>query len=106
VGVVVLAIAIAPRASAPAQPVTFSQAQAVISLRCVPCHSATPTQAGFSAAPNGVMFDQPEVITGRAAQIYQRAVVARDMPLGNLTGMTQEERAQLGAWFEQGAPGP
>src|SRR6266542_1950325 len=101
VGVVALVIAIAPRpSSGPAPPVSFAQAQAVIARRCGPCHSATPTQAGFSAPPNGVTFDAPESITGRAAQIYQRAVVAKDMPLGNLTAMTQDERALLGAWFE------
>jgi uncharacterized membrane protein len=91
----------------PAQaPVSFSQAQAVINRRCVPCHGANPTAPGFSTAPNGVMFDTPAVITARAEKIYQRAVVVKDMPLGNLTGMTQEERDLLGAWFEQGAPGP
>lgn len=107
VGVVVLAALIAPRATAPAQAsVSFAQAQAVIGRRCVPCHSANPTQAGFPAAPNGAMFDAPDQTTGRAAQIYQRAVLAKDMPLGNLTGMTQDERDLLGAWYEQGAPGP
>jgi uncharacterized membrane protein len=107
VGVVALAALIAPRPTAPPQAsVSFAQVYAVIARRCVPCHSATPTQAGFSAAPNGVTFDAPDQITGRAAQMYQRGVLAKDMPLGNLTGMTQDERALLGAWFEQGAPGP
>jgi uncharacterized membrane protein len=27
------------------------------------------------------------------------------MPLGNLTGMTEEERHTLGAWIAQGAKG-
>jgi len=108
VGVVVLAVAIAPTfGSAPGQSsVTFAQAQAVIARRCVPCHSAVPTQPGFSAPPNGVSFESAEQITGRAAQIYQRAVVAKEMPLGNLTEMTQEERDLLGAWYQGGAPGP
>jgi uncharacterized membrane protein len=26
------------------------------------------------------------------------------MPLGNVTGMTEEERASLGAWIDAGAP--
>jgi uncharacterized membrane protein len=107
IGVIVLAVLIAPRPSSVAQPaVTFAQAQAVIRQRCVPCHSATPTQAGFSSAPNGAMFDTPEQIGSRAQQIFQRAVVTRDMPLGNLTGMTDQERATLGAWVEQGASLP
>jgi uncharacterized membrane protein len=32
-----------------------------------------------------------------------RAVVTKTMPLGNLTGMTDEERRLLGAWIAQGA---
>jgi uncharacterized membrane protein len=104
VGLVLLAVAVAPRPAATVQPrVSFARAQAVISTRCVPCHSATPIQPGFTAAPNGVTFDTPDQIASRAQLIYQRAFVTRDMPLGNLTGITDEERALLGAWFEQGA---
>jgi uncharacterized membrane protein len=105
-GVVVVAFAIAPRSAAPTASVTFSQAQAVIARRCQPCHSAQPTQPGFPQAPNGVMFDTPEQTVGRAQQIYQQAVVTRNMPLGNLTNITQEERDLIGAWVQSGAPGP
>ncbi len=104
-GVVLLAFVLAPRGASTSQKrVTFAEAQAVIARRCVPCHSATPTQPGFAAAPNGVMFETPEQISARATLINQRAVVTRDMPLGNLTGITDQERALLGAWFAQGAP--
>src|SRR6266568_362650 len=99
VGVIGLAIAIAPRTvSSPQASVTFSQAQAVITRRCTPCHSTQPTQPGFPQAPNGVMFDTSEQIVGRAQQIYQQAVVTKNMPLANLTNITQEERDLLAAW--------
>ena len=49
--------------------------------RCQPCHSAQPTQPGYPQAPNGVMFDTPDQIVGRAQQIYQQAVVTKNMPL-------------------------
>jgi uncharacterized membrane protein len=107
VAVLLLAVAIYPReAAAPARAVTFAQAQAVIAQRCVPCHSATPVQPGFTSAPNGVMFDTPDQITARAQQIYQQAVVTRNMPFGNLTNMTQAERDTLAGWYQGGAPGP
>ncbi|HEY1297868.1 MAG TPA: urate hydroxylase PuuD [Chloroflexota bacterium] len=107
VAVLLLAVAIYPReAAAPARAVTFAQAQAVIAQRCVPCHSATPVQPGFTSAPNGVMFDTPDQITARAQQIYQQAVVTRNMPFGNLTNMTQGERDTLAGWYQGGAPGP
>jgi uncharacterized membrane protein len=34
------------------------------------------------------------------------AVASRAMPLGNETGMTDQDRARLGAWIKAGAPGP
>jgi uncharacterized membrane protein len=104
--VVVLAVLIAPRSTSTGQTVTFAQAQAVIRQRCLPCHSSHPTQPGFPDAPNGVMFDTPDQILARAQQIEAQAVVTRNMPFGNLTGMTQDERDLLGAWVQAGAPGP
>ena len=50
------------------------------------------------------MFDTRDQIVGRAQQIYQQAVVTKNMPFGNLTGITQDERDLLGAWVQQGAP--
>jgi uncharacterized membrane protein len=106
-GVAALAVVIAPRGApepAIAQAVSFSQVQAIVSQRCVPCHSSTPTNAAVSAAPKGIMFDTPQQIEARTADIYQQAVVTRNMPLGNATGMTQPERDMLGAWIQEGAP--
>jgi uncharacterized membrane protein len=104
-GVVVLAWAIAPRNVATGDSrVTFNQAQAVIARRCQPCHSAQPIQPGFPQAPNGVTFDAPDQIVSRAQQIYQQAVVTKNMPFGNLTNMTQDERDVLAAWVQAGAP--
>jgi uncharacterized membrane protein len=106
---VLLAVAIAP--SAPASggdggtdaPVSFEQAQAIIEVRCQTCHSGQPTQEGFSAPPMGIVFDTPEQIQSQAGRIEQMAVRTEAMPLGNVTGMTQEERDILGAWIRQGA---
>ena len=36
-------------------------------------------------------------------RILQRAVQQRTMPLVNKTGITDMERAELGAWIDQGA---
>ena len=70
------------------------------------CHSAAPTHAGFSAPPLGATFDTPAHIRTYAPKINERAVLSTSMPLGNETGMTDEERAQLGAWIKQGAKIP
>ena len=45
-----------------------------------------------------------EILPGANAQrIYAQAVATHAMPLGNLTHMTDAERAQLGAWIRAGA---
>jgi len=86
--------------------VPFTTAQAIIQKHCVMCHSATPTHAGFAAPPLGATFDSPERIRTYAPKIRERAVDSTSMPLGNETGITVEERAQLGAWINQGAKIP
>jgi uncharacterized membrane protein len=106
VGVLILAVLIYPRGTSSATQVSFAQAQAVIRQRCVPCHSATPTEPGYPDAPNGVVFDTPDQIVARAPQIKALAVDTHTMPFGNLTGITDDERQLLGAWVQEGAPGP
>jgi uncharacterized membrane protein len=51
----------------------------------------------------GITFDTADEIVRRAGLIDQWAVQSRAMPLGNVTGMTDAERAELGAWIAQGA---
>lgn len=84
-------------------PVSFARAQEIIVQRCVSCHSSHPTDDTFKVAPNNVMFDTPEQIRVMRERILQRAVQQRTMPLVNKTGMTDMERAELGAWLEAGA---
>ena len=86
-----------------AAPVTFGEARAIIERRCVTCHAAKPTNPSFSEPPSGVVLEDPRRIQGLAERIMVRAVVTKTMPLGNLTGMTEEERRTLGAWIAQGA---
>jgi uncharacterized membrane protein len=103
-----LGFAIRP-SSGPSAPVAakgrvpFAVVQAIVADRCVPCHSAHPSNSAFTTAPKGVRFDTAEEIAAQAQAIDQQAVISKAMPLGNLTGMTQGERDLLAAWIEQGA---
>ena len=87
----------------PAAAASFTRIEAIVALRCAGCHSAHPTLAGFSAAPNGVLLDTPERILARTEQIHQQ-LATRAMPVGNLTSLSEEERAEVLAWIERGAP--
>ncbi len=103
VATLALAIAIAPRASAPAGH-SFAQVQRIVAERCATCHASKPTQPGFNEAPKGFVLDTPERIVASAQKIAEQSVRSKVMPIGNLTQMTDDERAVLGAWIAAGAP--
>ncbi len=86
--------------------VTFADARHVIDRRCAACHSLQPSDSAFGVAPAGVAFDLPAQIQSHAARIRERAVVTRTMPPANKTHISEQERAILGRWIEQGAHGP
>jgi mono/diheme cytochrome c family protein len=84
--------------------VTFAQVNAVIQARCVGCHSQHTTIPGFSPAQAGIRFDTEAQIRANAGLIYQDAVINQSMPYGNITNMTDAERALVGAWINAGQP--
>jgi uncharacterized membrane protein len=98
----VLAIAIRPDESggAAGRPADEAAAVAIVQQRCVPCHAQNPTEEGFDAPPAGVLLETREQIVDQADAIDEQAVRTKAMPLGNVTGMTDEERERLGTWLD------
>ena len=84
-------------------PVTFDQVRAIVGQRCVTCHAPTPTFAGIAQPPAGVVLHTAEAIGANAQRIYQQVVATRIMPLGNVTQITDYERAVIAAWIADGA---
>lgn len=84
-------------------PVAFAEVRAIIDQHCTQCHATQPSSPLFSSPPAGVVFDTAEHIQQLAPRIRAQAVDTHTMPLGNLTGMTDEQRALLGDWIDQGA---
>ena len=80
--------------------ISDSQIQQVISDRCVACHAVKPTQAGFVSPPLGLVLEASEQIKQNAVKIAT-TVQSRYMPLGNLTQMTDDERALIAGWYAQ-----
>ncbi len=97
----------ASRVAAPdfanAAPVPFARVQTIIATRCLSCHARHPGNPAFSAPPLGIVLEDPARVRALASRILERAVITKTMPLANLTGMTEAERATLGAWIVQGA---
>ncbi|MEP7154343.1 MAG: urate hydroxylase PuuD [Betaproteobacteria bacterium] len=96
-----VAVAMAPSpASKAAGGITMAQVKAVIDQRCVPCHAAQPSQAGFNQPPKGIVLETAENILTHADKIAE-TTSNRYMPIGNLTQMTDAERALLASWHAQ-----
>lgn len=99
-----LAVAMAPRhLGGSAGKIAYADARAILDRRCVSCHAATPTQPGFAQAPKGILLTDQAGAKQHAQKIAE-TVNNRYMPIGNLTKMTDDERAALVAWAASGAP--
>jgi uncharacterized membrane protein len=74
----------------------FAQVQSIVQARCVMCHNA-------QLAQKGIQLHTPESLIKNTTSVYQQAVVSKAMPMANSTGMTDAERAAIGAWVLAGA---
>ena len=93
----------APKRETTLTPVNFAEVKSVIDKHCVLCHAQKPAFQGLAEPPKGVILETPERVRAQAALIYQQTVLAKAMPPGNLTGLTEEERSLLGRWYRSGA---
>jgi uncharacterized membrane protein len=93
-----------PAANAPAavlapaavQASAFTPVAKVLEQRCYMCH-------GAQVQMKNVRLDTPEAAKQHAQAVYQQVVVTRQMPMNNTTGITEDERGLIKAWFEGGA---
>jgi uncharacterized membrane protein len=83
--------------------VTDAAMMKIVQTHCVMCHAAVPTHDAFKGAepPKGVVLTSPDLVRRHAQQVIAQAVQGRAMPIGNETGMSDDERAALGAWLAQ-----
>jgi uncharacterized membrane protein len=98
--VTVLAAAVPAAFAQTLRPPTDAEILALIKAHCVACHAAEPTHEAFAKAPAGVLLETIPQVAANAARIMTQVVVNRAMPLGNQTGMTDEERDRIAAWIE------
>ena len=85
---------------------SFATIQGILQRHCLQCHHPTPSFPGMSVAPQGLHLNEPRMIRANLSKIRAQAVDSQVMPLGNMSGMTPEERQTLGLWIEAGAPMP
>ncbi|MGZ3691899.1 MAG: urate hydroxylase PuuD [Pseudobdellovibrio sp.] len=83
------------------EPVAFEQVAPIFHARCISCHSVNPTDDVIKLTPKGIVLEQEKDIRIYLPRIYEMVNVAKSMPLGNKTQMTDEERNLIGAWVQQ-----
>lgn len=95
---VTVLIAAAPFSRALA--VDDAEALALVRKHCVMCHAAKPTHESFQDAPKNISLETIADIKKLAATISAQTVRTKAMPLGNQTGMTDEDRDTLAQWLK------
>ncbi|WP_332700669.1 urate hydroxylase PuuD [Devosia sp.] len=95
---------VASRAAEPFLAAThFEAASLTVQTRCAMCHTAEPAWPGVYEAPRNVILDNDIAIANHAKDIAIQAGYAHAMPPGNVSEMTDEERALIVEWFREGS---
>jgi uncharacterized membrane protein len=76
----------------------FESTRQIINNRCTQCHAEQPLM--LSAAPKNIKLETAESVAQYAPLIYTQVVVQKTMPPGNVTEITDDERAVIGKWYE------
>lgn len=101
VGLVIAVVMTAPRDFSGGEQVADATAVAISQTHCATCHAAAPSHESFDEAPKEIRLETVEDLRRYADLVMAQAVQSDAMPLGNETGMSDEERATLGAWLSQ-----
>ncbi len=92
-----------PSANASVPVPEHEQIQTLVTRHCANCHGWNPVQPGFQAAPAGLVIESPEQLIAHG-NLALPAIQSEYMPLGNMTGLTDQERTALVVWLRaQGA---
>jgi uncharacterized membrane protein len=74
----------------------------IMRKHCVVCHARTPSHPSFDAPPKDVALETVDDVRAWGAKVIEQVVQDRNMPIGNSTGMTEEERQALARWVADG----
>lgn len=80
--------------------VSDTAALTLVQKHCVMCHARKPTHESFSEPPKNVVLETVPDLKKYAPLMFAQVVQNKAMPLGNQTGMTDDERAELGRWIK------
>ena len=76
----------------------------IVHTHCTTCHAREPVSQVFRTPPANLVLETLDDVRRYAPLVAQNAVKTHVMPLGNLSGMSEEERRLLGAWLAPHLP--
>ncbi len=97
--------AMSPRQERFAAAPGFEEVSNIVLGRCSMCHAQEPTWFDTYWAPNGVRLETRWQIAQHAHTIAMQAGYSHAMPPQNVSGITEEERVLIVAWYRAGRQG-
>jgi uncharacterized membrane protein len=97
---VTAAMAAMPFSAATAAEVSDADVLAVARKHCVMCHARNPSHPSFDTPPKGVALERVDDLKVWAVKMREQVVELHNMPVGNETEMTDDEREMLARWVE------
>lgn len=82
-----------------ADDVSDADVLAITRKHCVACHARKPTHPSFATPPKDVALETLDELRAWGAKVIEQVVLDRNMPIGNETGMTEEDRQMLARWI-------
>ncbi len=83
----------------------FEEVHRIVTGRCSMCHAEEPVWPGLYWAPKGVILETPEQVAMAARGVAMQSGWSHAMPPGNLSFMTEEERASIRTWYREARSG-
>ncbi|UMA64953.1 urate hydroxylase PuuD [Roseivivax marinus] len=77
----------------------YTQVADIVMSRCSMCHAAEPVWSGVLWPPKGVKLETEADIAAHARGIYLQAGLSHAMPPGNVTSVSEDDRAAIRDWF-------
>ncbi|ETX14917.1 cysteine desulfurase [Roseivivax halodurans JCM 10272] len=77
----------------------YTEVADIVTSRCSMCHAAEPVWQGVLWPPKGVKLETEADIAAHARGIYLQAGLSHAMPPGNVTDVSDADRAAIRDWF-------
>lgn len=81
----------------------FAAVSNTVQGRCSMCHGTEPVWPGVWQAPKNVVLDTDIAVANHAHEIVLQSGWSHAMPPGNVTDMSDEERALIVEWYREGS---